>query len=107
MNKKDELKKLIERKNKDSGFFKNPPNRFHLIMAMVISPIIILSVAIDWVFNLGWVSEGELTKNVFRIILIVVSIFIPLLTWMQYDTKVREEKKENEKIEKLINELKE
>jgi len=26
---------------------------------------------------------------------------------MQYDTKVREEKKENEKIEKLINELKE
>lgn len=107
MNKKDKLRKLIDQKNNEKGFFNEPPNRVHLIMAMVISPIIILSVVIDWIFNLGWVSKGELPKNVFRIILIVIGIFIPFMTWIQYDTKVREEKKENKKIEKLIDELKE
>ena len=46
-------------------------------------------------------------QNVFRIVLIGGSIIGFLMMWMQYDTKVREEKKENEKIEKLIDELKE
>lgn len=107
MTKKDELKRLIKERNHDNGFFIDTPYRIHFIMAIIISPILFISVVIDWVFKLGWVSDGILPENGFRIILIVASIFIPVMTWMQYDTKVREEKKEIEKIEKLIDELKE
>lgn len=107
MNKKDELKRLIKKRKNSDCLFEFTPSKSHLKMTFILSAILLITTVIDWVFNLGLFTYVNLPQNAFRIILIVANILIPLFTWMQYDTKVREEKKENEEIEKLIDELKE
>lgn len=107
MNKKEELKKLLKEREKDEGFFDSIIKKSHVRMVLILSPAFLISVLIDWIYNLGWFTNPDIPTNLFRIISIVASILIPLLIWMQYDTRVMEEKKETEKIEKLIDDFKE
>jgi len=43
-------------------------------MSVIITPIIILSVIIDWIFNLGSIPEVGIPQYAFRIILIIGSV---------------------------------
>ncbi len=104
MNKKEKLKSLLQERKKEDGLFESTPNKSHVRMTFIFSLIMLVTVLIDWIFSFDWISEDDI---VLRIVLIIVSILAPLFTWMQYDTSKREEKKKDNEIEKLIDELKE
>ena len=106
MNRKEELKKLIEEQKEESGFFKFNRTKKDALMGLIISPILVIVAILDWFFNFIDYSNGT-SPELYRPLTLLIGISFFIYSWISYKNKTRKEKEKNDKIEKLINELKE
>lgn len=106
MNKKEELKKLIEEQKEDTGFFSFGMTKQHAFFGTIFSPIFILIILADWIFEFMDYSGGT-PAIIFRPLALMIGVILFITSFTTYKSKVKNEKTNKEKIDKLINDLKE
>lgn len=106
MNKKEELKKLIEEQKEDTGFFSFSMTKQHAFFGTIFSPIFILIILADWIFEFMDYSSGT-PAIIFRPLALTIGVILFIISFTTYRHKVKNEKENKEKIDKMISDLKE
>ena len=106
MNKKEELKKLIEEQKEDTGFFSFGMTKQAALFGAIFSPIFIMIIIADWIFEFIDYAGGT-PAIFFRPFSLIIGVILFLTSFKTYKNKVKNEKANKEKIDKIIKDLKE
>ncbi|MCD4794793.1 MAG: hypothetical protein K8R54_16275 [Bacteroidales bacterium] len=106
MSKKEEIKKIIKEQRETSGLFSFKTTKQHDLFGMIFSPIFVLIILADWIFDFGDYTGGT-PPEIFRPLALLVGIILFFIAFYGYKQKIRKEKETDDKVDELLNDLKE
>ena len=106
MSKKEEIKKIIKEQRKNTRLFSFKTTKQHDIFGIIFSPIFVLIILSDWIFDFVNYSEGT-PPEIFRPLAIIIGVILFLMSLYSYKQKSHKEKEIDNKVDKLLNGLKE